>query len=156
MSGRVEGAIWAASLLLLGAAGFAWLAAWPEPPLPHRTAPTRAEDRTQISPESLGVLVVHVAARDPFRFDRQPATVPYGSESAVAAAISEPATPPLRVTGVVGPPWRAVLEGAPGREGGVLVGVGDTLAGVRVHAIRGTDVVVRLRDASWTLSMRQP
>ena len=99
---------------------------------------------------------------DPFRLTREPSAVPYdaGGE-VVAAAGPAPPKPPLALSGIVGPPWVAVLEGVPGRTGSVLAKAGDTLARpplvlVVVHRIWRDTVVVVGSDTTWTLTVYHP
>jgi hypothetical protein len=99
---------------------------------------------------------------DPFRLTREPSAVPYdaGGE-VVAASAPAPPKPPLALSGIVGPPWVAVLEGVPGRTGSVLAKAGDTLARpplalVVVHRIWRDTVVVVGTDTTWTLTVYHP
>lgn len=99
---------------------------------------------------------------DPFRLTREPSAVPYDAAGEVAVAVQPTAPkPPLALSGIVGPPWVAVLEGVPGRTGSVLAKAGDTLARppltlLVVHRIwRGTVVVIGV-DTTWTLTVYHP
>ena len=123
------------------------VAAWVAPSAGGGVAPGRSD---------LGDLARRVALNDPFRFDRRPSSVPFGtvaSEERVAERYTARAP---EVSGIVGPPWRAALEGVPGREGGVLVEVGDTLAGWRVVAVRRDTIVIQAKDTTWRLAVRRP
>jgi hypothetical protein len=99
---------------------------------------------------------------DPFRLTREPSAVPYDANGdVVVAAQATPAKPPLALSGIVGPPWVAVLEGVPGRTGSVLAKAGDTLARpplvlLVVHRIWRDTVVVRGADTTWTLTVYRP
>lgn len=99
---------------------------------------------------------------DPFRLTREPSAVPYDANGeVVAAAQPMPPKPPLALSGIVGPPWVAVLEGVPGRTGSVLAKTGDTLARpplalLVVHRIWRDTVVVRGADTTWTLTVYHP
>jgi hypothetical protein len=107
------------------------------------------------------------AARDvmggnPFRLDRAPAPIGFAQPTAgpyAAPPSYEPPPPPrpqLAVSGIMGPPWQAVLEGVPGREGGVLVRKGDVLGELRIRDVTQTVVVVSAPDTTWRLSVRRP
>jgi hypothetical protein len=60
------------------------------------------------------------------------------------------------VTGIFGPPWQAVVEGIPGREGGVVVREGEVLGELRVRSIKRDTVVVVGFDTTWALAVRRP
>jgi hypothetical protein len=70
-----------------------------------------------------------------------------------------PSSPPQRrprlvLRGVLGgPPWDAVIEGIPGREGAVVMRAGQTLAGVTVRAVHRDTVLARGFDTTWTLTL---
>ena len=145
------------SLGLAVVAALEWRAARPEA-LPVRAIPAdMVGTASESSNVALGEDVMRVVARDLFRLARRPAVVPFG-----AAALPVTAPPPrspvpsLRLTGILGPPWRAVVEGAPGVDEGTLVSAGDTLAGARVHAISSETVTFRTSDTTWTLTLRRP
>jgi hypothetical protein len=99
---------------------------------------------------------------DPFRLTREPSAVPYDADGeSVTTAQSAPPKPPLALSGIVGPPWVAVLEGVPGRAGSVLAKAGDTLARpplalLILHRIWRDTVVVLGADTTWTLTVYHP
>jgi hypothetical protein len=65
--------------------------------------------------------------------------------------------PRLVLRGVLGgPPWEAVLEGIPGREGSVVVRTGEVIGGLTIRAIRNNAVFVQGMDTTWTLTMGRP
>jgi hypothetical protein len=96
-------------------------------------------------------------ARDPFRLERKPSGVPYGpSLDGAPPPPPRPPRPTLVVAGIVGgPPWEALLEGIPGREGSALVRRGDTLSGLRVRSITRDTVRITGMDTTWTLTVRR-
>ena len=98
-----------------------------------------------------------IVARDAFRFERRPSGVAYSP--ALEGAPPPPPRPPrpaLAVTGIVGgPPWEALMEGIPGREGSMLVRRGDTLSGLRVGSITRDTVRITGMDTTWTLTVRR-
>lgn len=98
-----------------------------------------------------------LVARDPFRLERRPSAVPYSPalESAPAPP-SRPPRPALAVAGIVGgPPWEALLDGVPGRQGTVLVRRGDTLGGLRVRSVAKDSVRITGMDTTWVLTIRR-
>lgn len=98
-----------------------------------------------------------LVARDPFRLERKPSGVPFtlAVESA-PSAVARPPRPALAVSGIIGgPPWEALLEGVPGRQGSALVRRGDTLGGFRVRSISKDTVKVSGLDTTWTLTIRR-
>jgi hypothetical protein len=98
-----------------------------------------------------------LVARDPFRLERKPAGVAYSPalDGAPPPALRAP-RPALAVSGILGgPPWEALLEGIPGREGSALVRRGDTLSGLRVRSITKDTVRISGMDTTWTLSVRR-
>jgi len=145
-----------ASLLALGGVG-AWSAAVPSvvpegvargtlpPPIASHSAPD-----------------VKVAAalreRDPFRFDRRPTDVRYNpwEPVGVSVAVPRPARPSLAVVGIVGgPPWNALVQGIPGREGGSLVTTGDSVNGIRIVRISRDTAYLAGFDTTWALTPRR-
>jgi hypothetical protein len=63
----------------------------------------------------------------------------------------------LLLRGLIGgPPWTAVVEGIPGREQGIVLRAGDTVAGLTVRDVRAAEVIVRGMDTTWTLRLRRP
>jgi len=59
------------------------------------------------------------------------------------------------LSGVFGPPWQAVLEGIPGKQGSVVVRVGDVFGELRIRSIRRDTVVVQGADTTWKLTVRR-
>lgn len=104
----------------------------------------------------LGDLTRQVVDADPFRFDRRPASLPFGARPHDAAAAPRYTARTPTIAGIVGPPWRAAIEGMPGREGSVLVAAGDTVGGWRVVSVRRDSVVIQALDTTWRLPVRTP
>lgn len=150
-------ALWLAATLLATLAVAGWRNAVPRPESlagPDLRAPT---DAYRTAPESLTRASAVIVARDPFRLERRPPTVAYEPEvGAVALAwLPDVARPTLVLKGLVGgPPWQAVLEGVPGRDGAVLVRRGDTLGALRVRAVGRDTVIVQGMDTTWRLTVR--
>lgn len=113
-----------------------------------------------IAPESLTSAVRRIADHDPFRIDHRPAAVSYSPELETAAptpAIPPQPRPVLVLAGTVGgPPWAALVEGIPGREGAVLVRAGDVLGTLTVRSVKRDTVTILARDTVWRLSLKKP
>jgi hypothetical protein len=105
--------------------------------------------------DSLAVVMSAVAQTDPFRLDRKPSSISFGTPQSVVAT-----TPPapkfqLTVQGTMGgPPWYAVIAGIPGRAGGIMAREGDTLGGIRIKHIRRDTVTVQHKDSTWRITAR--
>lgn len=110
--------------------------------------------------DSLNAAATSVAAHDPFRVDHQPSSVAYRPELEGVAPpppVPKPPKPHLTVAGIIGgPPWQALLDSVPGRDGSVLVQKGDTLGGLRVRSVGRDTVIVQGTDTTWRLIVRQP
>ena len=117
------------------------------------------------SPDSVAAVprddvVRRALARPVFRADRRQASVAFdpdrSREPAPAAAPAEP-RPALTVAGIViGRDSAVLLDGAPGVEGSLVLRRGDTAAGLRVVEITEDRVVIRERDTTWRLRVREP
>ena len=141
----------------------AWSSAIPivvsEPPLASRSlasgisvAPTPDTGRLSRSAERLH-------DHDPFRLDRKPTGVRFNpsgpTNQQVAPPPPAPPRPVLRLVGIIGgPPWNTVVEGIPGREGGVLLRVGESTGGIRLTTVGGDSVVLAGFDTTWVLHAR--
>jgi hypothetical protein len=97
-----------------------------------------------------------IVAGNPFRIDRIPAPVAFmpntGALKPVATAVVVP-RPVLLLRGIVGPPWQALLEGVPGKQGAIVVRPGDRFGELRIERIRHDTVVVRGADTTWRLAV---
>jgi hypothetical protein len=88
--------------------------------------------------------------------------VPYRPEldGVAVAAPPPPPKPPkphLAVAGILGgPPWTALLDSVPGRDGSVLVKRGDTLGGLKIRSVGRDTVVVQGTDTLWKLVVKRP
>lgn len=125
-----------------------------EPALTPTSAPALVLDKA-VAVDSIATDVIQ---RDPFRLSRRPSQVPFIADTLVAAVSAEakPAAPALLLAGIVGgPPWAAIIEGVPGREGPVVVYRGDTLAGLRVRDVRSDRAVVSSVDTTWVLTIKR-
>jgi hypothetical protein len=109
---------------------------------------------------TLDSLTTAISDHDPFRLTREPSTVAYTTEPDGAPPPSAAARPPISLSGVIGPPWTALLEGTPGHEGTLLARVGDTVARAPspvliVRRITHDTVVVQGADTAWRLTVRR-
>jgi hypothetical protein len=98
-----------------------------------------------------------VIANDLFRLEHRPSQVAFGTPPLPTAPSASP-KPRVQPTlgGIVGgPPWKAVLMRLPGHEGGVIVVTGDTVAGLKVQAVRRNAVLIRGEDTTWTLTTKR-
>jgi hypothetical protein len=158
VSRGVMTALWAVTLVLIVIAGMRTRSVMTAAPR-RSSVGTALEARSPKaeSPKALAAAAELLVARDPFRLERRPAAVAY--DPAKENAPPPPPRPPrptLVVTGIIGgPPWEALLEGIPGREGSVLVRRGDTLAGLRVRAVGRDSVRIVGMDTAWMLTVRR-
>lgn len=159
---RVEIAIWIGAIALAtlaGARGHAVASALSQSA--PRTARYEAwgvvSSPLNMAPGTLTAASDTLVARNPFRLDRKPSDVVYDPAMGVVPPAPPTVTrPPLAVVGIVGgPPWEALVEGIPGRQGSVLVRRGDTLGGLRVRSITRDIVRISGMDTVWTLPVRR-
>lgn len=107
-------------------------------------------------PTRFETLAEQTASRDPFRLERKPSDVSFGTPDPPPTPPTPPATPfqSLVLKGITGgPPWMAIFAGVPNRSDNVVARVGDTLAGLRVTRVRRDGVVLRGRDTLLTLTL---
>lgn len=133
----------------LGTAAPASLPVWPPPTIV-----------AVMDSDSLAALADRITQSDPFRMARKPADVTYDPTRASDPPPAAPAArslPPLVVAGIVGgPPWTALVNGAPGRDGSASVRAGDTIAGTKVIAVARTSVTLSMADTTWRLTLHVP
>ena len=159
---RFEAALWALALLVLVAGGQRWRHAVPVADPPAGAAATVPPEPRVVPPARLAAAGRAVTGGNPFRLDRAPAPIGFNQPPGMMPGMPGPYVPPppprpqLSVTGIVGPPWQAVLEGVPGREGtGVVVRRGDVLGDLRIRDVTRTTVVVSAPDTTWRLTVRR-
>jgi hypothetical protein len=156
---QLLGAAWALAAVSMVASIGAWSTAVP------RVAPPAAADLTSAGrparPDTNGLAAAAAATRrrDPFRLERRPTSVrydPWAPLVPAGPAAPAPSRPALALVGLLGgPPWHALVEGIPGREGGVLMQLGEEVNGIRFRALRGDTVLVSGLDTTWTLTPRR-
>ena len=122
-----------------------------------RTGPARVAASAMPQPrdpDSLLAAIEVIAEGNLFRPDRsRPDSL---NVSPVQGAPAPPAPPKasLKLRGLVGgPPWDALIEGIPGREGAVVARVGQTLGGITISAIRRDTVIAKGMDTTWKLTL---
>lgn len=159
----VEIALWVLALAFAGLGWRRWKEAEIQPsPAARAAIPPAPEVGAPLPGDTLAAAARTVAAGDPFRLDRAPAPIGFSSQQQLAPGTPPPPPPPpryrppLAVSGIVGPPWQALLEGVPGRNGAVVVARGDTLARLRIRSIDRDLVVVQGPDTTWRLTVRKP
>ena len=117
-----------------------------------------AAEPRRLDADSIAQAVAYVVANDPFRLSRHPATVAYSPalEGFAPPAVARPPRPNLVLRGIVGgPPWGAILDGLPGRDGSVLVRRGDTLGTLVVRAVGRDTVIINGADTTWRLTVKR-
>jgi hypothetical protein len=136
-----------------------WITAVPTPPTEEHSVQAGAPAPAAMDTVALRTSATRLRARDPFRLDRKPADVQYNPWQATTVApppAPPPIRPPLALAGLLGgPPWSALIEGIPGREGGVLLQMGDSASGVRFVAVRGDTVILAAFDTTWALTEKR-
>jgi len=156
-------------VLATGIAAAAATVAWtharvdggPVRPLPNMVPVGTTPLQPSTSADAIDSLATAMSDHDPFRLTREPSAVAYAPElDGVPAPPPPPPKPPIAVSGTIGPPWVAVLEGVPAHDGSLLAKVGDTVsrapyALLTIRAIRHDTVVVRAADTTWTLTVRR-
>jgi hypothetical protein len=156
MSPRVEMVLWAGSaLFILGAVGL-----WRTPVAAANSAgPVLAMTFAQLpDTNQLQRSARVVIASDPFRITREPSPLPFRPfGDRVAQSQPVPPSPPkpmLLLRGIVGgPPWEALIEGLPGKNGTVVVRSGEKLGDLVIRTIKKDTVVVQGMDTTWRLVM---
>ncbi len=153
--------LWLLSASLWALATWAWQPAPGVPPEGPALGPSvRPLDKTD--PLELEAAARGFSTRNPFRFQRRPTEVRFGSPRGAAAPqvpleAEEPDLSRVSLAGIVGgPPWAVILEGLPGAERGVLIQVGDQAHGVTVRDVRGDAAVLSSADTTWTVSLKPP
>ena len=154
---RAERWMWLVAGVLLSTAAVRWRAATRtlvqvEGPIAEGTDTLTEVDAARIAEE-----VERTVSNDVFRASRRPSPTvftPTVNELAPTVAVRPP-RPALAVTGIIGPPWAAVLEGVPGREGSLIVYAGDSLGALKVRQVRRDSVVIHGPDTTWRLGVRR-
>jgi len=154
----VEVGAWLAAFAMAALAVTSWRTIMHETTSDAVRAAAPPRQPTFTSAESLSIHAEVVAANDPFRVARRPSPVAYRPElEGAPPPPPAPPKPPLSVSGIIGgPPWQAVLEGMPGRDGPLVVSAGDRIGDLTIRSVRRDTVVVSSSDTTWKLSVRRP
>jgi hypothetical protein len=156
----VERLLWGASLTLIASTLLAWREGRPHPIAAPAVIWPIERSAAYPTPRALDSATKAIVASDPFRLERRPSSVAYGSQpegAPVAPPQPKPPKPGLALAGVVGgPPWVALLDGVPGKSGSVLVHAGDTLAGLRVRSLGPNGITITGFDTTWKLTLKKP
>jgi hypothetical protein len=111
--------------------------------------------------ESVDAAAGNIGDHDMFRLTREPARVPYdANREGAPPPPPAPPRPPVSLSGIVGPPWVAVLEGVPGHEGSLVARVGDTVsrapnALLVVRRVGRDTAIVSSTDTTWALGIHR-
>jgi hypothetical protein len=127
------------------------------PSTPPPTLPGALAIPPRPTTELLEEAVSDIAERNLFRPERAMAEASSVSAAPLGPMMGPPAPstrPRLTLRGVLGgPPWDALIEGIPGREGAVVMRAGETQAGVTIRSIRRDTVLARGFDTTWALTL---
>ncbi|HSY80324.1 MAG TPA: hypothetical protein VK807_01095 [Gemmatimonadaceae bacterium] len=142
--------------ITMGFATFAivgWCASVPRGATTPRAGIGDVADVGGAAAESIDAAARVVAATDPFRLDRHPASVAYRPDLEGVAPPPKPPKPQLVLEGLVG--GAALIDGAPGHPATTIVHVGDTLGGLRIRRVGRDTVIVTGADTTWRLTLRR-
>ena len=120
-------------------------------------APAPAAART-FAADSLANGASYIVENDPFRTSRQPPSIPYSPslEGLAPVPVARAPRPNFLLRGIVGgPPWSAIVEGVPGRNGAALLRKGDSLGDLVVRLVTRDTVVIKGADTTWRLTVRR-
>lgn len=163
---RMEALLWTLALAFALLGWQRWRGAEPTAVAPPGALEAVPPEPRRLPREALAAAGRTVAGGNPFRLDRVPAPIGFRQPGAPGFpgmpgepppyAPPPPPRPQLAVSGIVGPPWQALLEGVPGREGSaVAVKRGDVLGELRIREVTRTTVVVSSPDTTWRLTVRK-
>ena len=155
----VEQALWGVAALSLLFATLTVRAARATPNSPAQSVPGVASEPPRIDPDSIARAAAYIVANNPFRLSRQPSTVAYSPalEGLAPPPTLRPPRPELVLRGIIGgPPWSAILEGIPGRDGSVMARRGDSLGTLIVRAVGRDTVIIKGADTTWRLTVKRP
>ena len=153
---------WTLATLVSLSSIVAWVRA--VPPSPPGPLPGTRSRATEVKPTApldtarFGAAATRIRAHDLFRWQRKPTSVRFNPWEPVKAPEPSvrPPRPPLVLVGIVGgPPWTALVEGMPDRQGGVLLRVGEEIAGIRLVVVRGDTARLSGFDTTWVLTPRR-
>ena len=161
---RMEMMLWGLALAVVLLGWQRWRRAEPMAAAPPSALDASPPEPRRVPAPRLAEAARTVAGGNPFRLDRAPAPIGFNQPRMDGMMPGQPPPyvppppprPQLAVTGIVGPPWQALLEGVPGREGtAVVVKRGDVLGELRVREVTRTTVTVSAPDTTWRLTVRR-
>ena len=155
----VEPTLWSVTAVALLVATIGVRAARATPPSLAQSVPGAVSEPRRIDPDSIARAAAYIVANNPFRLSRQPATVAYSPalEGLAPPPAARPPRPALVLRGIVGgPPWSAILDGIPGRDGSVMARRGDSLGTLIVRAVGRDTVIINGADTTWRLTVKRP
>lgn len=151
--------LWAAAFMIAVWSGSAWFIGATAPPGAGKNLPAAPTLQEPYPADLLKADKATLIETDPFRLERRPADVAYvpgGEHEPPAPAIPAPSRPLLTLTGTIsGPPWAALIEGVPGREGSVLVREGEIVGELRITKVTRDSTVIVGSDTTWNLKLRR-
>jgi len=157
---RLRDALWASTIVVVLLLPLGWRLGASSSGSAIRPLPGGERAISRVPADTVREAAARVAEHDPFRIDHRPATVPYRPE--LEGGAPQPPPPPkppkphLALSGIVGgPPWSAILDSVPGRDGSVLVRKGDTLGGLKVRSVGRDTVIVQGADTVWKLIVKR-
>jgi len=155
----LEGCAWAVTVAATIAAAHSWYSISRPAEAPAPAIRPVSETARPVADDSLAVLTSRIVGNDPFRLDRKPADVAYGatpdSIANRATATAAAPRPPLVLVGIVGPPWRALVDGVPGHDGSLVLVAGQVVAGLRVRYVTATVATISTSDTTWHLTVKR-
>jgi hypothetical protein len=153
----LEAALWTASL----ASGAATIRELRSPGSNVAQVPVRAAsvsvDMTPPDESEFVHAAELITASDLFRVQRHPAAVRFQVDT-VAVSAQSPSLPAttLALAGIIGgPPWEALVEGLPNRDGATLVKRGDVFGSIKIVRVTRDSVVIVMPDSLRTFGLKR-
>jgi hypothetical protein len=152
---HIERALWGCAALAVNAGLLGMRGAEPRTGGEIDELPVVATMTAPPTSAALDSAVDDITDRNLFRPERASAEEREGSPAPGSMAMIVPSSKPhLVLKGVLGgPPWDVVVEGVPGRDGAVVIRVGESVSGITVRAIRRDTAYVRGFDTTWALPL---
>lgn len=155
----VERTLWSATVLAAAACVLGLRPASVSTVTKASPLPPAAAAPHRFDADSIAHAAEYTIANDPFRLSRRPATVAYSPalEGLAPPPVARPPRPNFVLRGIVGgPPWSAIIDGIPGREGSVLLRKGDSVAAFVIRAVGRDSVIIKGADTTWQLTVKHP
>jgi hypothetical protein len=155
----IEIIAWAVAVMSVVSAVWAWVNSIPVAHVETGFIPPAPEASRHIDVKTILSASAVLRDRDPFRVERAPTSVRFGAAPVTPsepAVETRPERPKLVLAGIVGgPPWMALVEGVPGREGGVILVQGETMNGIRLDRLWSDSAALSDSDTTWVLSPKR-